>query len=156
MFQHVLSKVVLYLVFLICDILFGCEDKRRIWLMIKSHLWWPFLCFRKTVNIWVHAHKDNIFFLRNSARIYIQNQGSGRHILEQFFEVKQKSQSKGGTPFPPLSQLHPCQLHVNYLHVGAIDTKSNHWPSKEKEKLTISGKFSLFLQYYQPQVNPEL
>ena len=86
-FQHVLSKVVLYLVFLICDIFFGCEDKRRIWLMIKSHLWWPFLCFRKTVNIWVHAHKDNIFCLRNSARIYIQNQGSGRHILEQFFEI---------------------------------------------------------------------
>ena len=150
MFQHVLSKVVLYLVFLICDILFGCEDKRRIWLMIKSHLWWPFLCFRKTVNIWVHAHRDNIFFLRNSARIYIQNQGSGRHILEQFFEVKQKSQSKGGTQwvFPPLSQLHPCQLHPNYLHVGAIDTNSNHCPSRQKEKLSIiSGKFS-FSDYY--------
>ena len=35
-FQHVLSKVVLYIVFLIC-VVFGCEDKRRIWLMIKSH-----------------------------------------------------------------------------------------------------------------------
>ena len=34
--QHVLFKVVLYLVFLIC-VVSGCEDKRRIWLMIKSH-----------------------------------------------------------------------------------------------------------------------
>ena len=35
-FQHVLPKVVLYPVFLIC-VVFVCEDKRRIWLMIKSH-----------------------------------------------------------------------------------------------------------------------
>lgn len=35
--QHVLFKVVLYPVFLIC-VVFGCEDKRRIWLMIKSHV----------------------------------------------------------------------------------------------------------------------